>query len=64
LFNSELPNEDRQEIAISYLDYVFENAVTISQIKAVETKLKENGLDVVPTQVTDSVKLGKRARTE
>jgi tetratricopeptide (TPR) repeat protein len=67
LFSSELPVEDKQEIATSYVDYVLENAVSISQIKAVETKLRENGLSpepIVSKDPSEVVKLGKRQRTE
>lgn len=66
LSNSELPREDKQEIATSYIDYVLENAVSISQIKAVETKIRENGLSPEPIVSKDpsEVKLGKRQRRE
>jgi len=46
IYNSELLQQEKQEIASSYLDYVLENALSISQIKTVEAKLIENGLKV------------------
>lgn len=36
IFNSQLSQSDRQEIATSYLEYIQENALLVSQIKAVE----------------------------
>lgn len=64
IFNSELTQEERQEIATSYLDYVLENALSISQIKTVENKLLENGLlvDVVAETGLPASSLGKRQR--
>jgi len=46
IFSSELSQQDKQEVATSYMDYVLENALSISQIKAVETKLLDCGLKV------------------
>lgn len=62
VFSSELTQEDKQEIATSYLDYVLENALTISQIKAVESKLMESGLmaDLVAEPHHPTSLLGKR----
>jgi len=62
IFNSDLTQEEKQEIASSYLDYVLENALSISQIKAVETKLMDGGLmvDLVAEPHHPSSVLGKR----
>ena len=64
IFSSELTQEERQEIATSYLDYVLENALSISQIKTVENKLLENGLlvDVVAETGLPASSLVKRQR--
>ncbi len=64
IFSSELTQEERQEIATSYLDYVLENALSISQIKTVENKLLDNGLlvDVVAETGLPTSSLGKRQR--
>ena len=51
-------------MAISYLDYNQENALSVSQIKAVETKLSENGIQFdLPCENT-AVALGKRQRVD
>lgn len=62
VFSSDLSQEEKQEIATSYLDYVLENALTISQIKAVESKLMDSGLmaDLVAEPYHPTSLLGKR----
>jgi hypothetical protein len=64
IFHSDLTQEERQEIATSYLDYVLENALSISQIKTVENKLLDSGLlvDVVAETGLPTSSLGKRQR--
>ena len=67
VFSSELATGDKQEIAASYLDYVLENALSITQIKHVEQKLVENGLKnefQFDCQPVNGSLLGKRLRQE
>lgn len=73
VFHSELCQQDKQELATSYMDYILENALSISQIKAVENKLTEVGLKVdlasepnpsSSQQLPSNSVLGKRLRTD
>jgi hypothetical protein len=51
-------------VAVSYLDYIQENALLVSQIKAVETKLSDNGIQVDLPDGSNLVALGKRQRVD
>lgn len=52
VFESELSNRERKEVAYSYLEYLKENAHSIGQLKALEVRLREENLllDVHPLQ--------------
>lgn len=51
-------------MAVSYLDYIQENALSVSQIKTVEAKLAENGIQYDMPSETFAVALGKRQRVD
>ena len=73
LFDSELSHDDKFELGRSYLDYLRETCVSISQIKQTEDKLRDvNVYDSFALQKhfgrqNDTIKgslLGKRQRFE
>ncbi len=64
MFCSDLQPSERKEVAVSYLDYIQENALLVSQIKAVETKLSDNGIQVDLPDGSNLVALGKRQRVD
>lgn len=41
LFESDLGVNDKQEIGTAYIDYIREVATSVSQVKAVQTKLRD-----------------------
>lgn len=41
---------DKKDIAISYLEYLKENATTIGQIKTAQTKLRDSGVLEIPLE--------------
>lgn len=46
LFASDLQSAERRSIALSYLEYIQENAYSVSQIRAAEDRLKEAGIQM------------------
>jgi len=50
IFESDLTSFDKKDIAVSYLEYLKENATTIGQIKTAQTKLRDSGVLEIPLE--------------
>lgn len=50
IFESDLTALEKKDVAISYLEYLKENATTISQIKSAQTKMRDTGVLEVPLE--------------